>query len=300
MPQDFSYQRDVAPYVANFFGEVRRDPKLSPEAMDRVQTSVLGGVQGVEAQRLKLKEEQDQNLLRNLSAKQTLLHLDDFRRRRDQEVREAEEVGAVGEEIRGIMSTDEPDYLKFQKLRDATLRNLGTAAANPNVGRMLSTAESLLPPPAKDPLTFAERIRLGMQGVPREILDTRDPDLIGQYAGAVAERQKFEEERERQVREAAEKNDRFRDSLLSKDIKYASNDDPVWMDDDSKVHARVIVDRWGTPEEKKIFFGPENNDHRRMDIVNRVKTRELTKRLTGASADPKADKKVVVAKKFGV
>lgn len=284
-PQDFDYQRDIAPSLSRFFGEIRRDPRLSPQSVERLQSTVLRDSNEIEAQRMKLQEERDQSLLRNLSARQTMLHLDEFRRRQREEERQAEEASQAAASIRATVGTDEPDAIKRAKLRDLTLSSLGTAVTNPNVARMLDLANGAFPQD-KDPFTPAQYVQMGMEGVPPEVLATGDPLVIGQYAGAVAEQRRRRTLLEKQMMDKAEKDESYQLRILDAPIKFARPAEgadpaaPKSLDEESAVNARIVVLKWGTPEEK-AEFDASKDDVLRAKIANDVRIRQITRRVNG-------------------
>lgn len=296
MPTDFSYERDVQAYIPRFFSEIRQDKNLSPQSVERLQTGVLKTAQDIELQRMKLVEERDQSLLRKLSAEQTMLHLDDFRRRQKREEQEAQEAGATAEAIRGITQSNLPDYDKRAKLRDLTLSNLGTASRNPVVQDMLRLTNAALPDP-KDQFTPAQYIEMGLKGVPNEVIASGDPTLIGRFMAVGAEAEAERELRTKATMERMDKDEAEQRRVLHAPLKFQKDtENPEapqrWLEDESQLTAKVIVERWGTPDEKKEFYSSKDNDPDRARIANDVRFRVLV----GDGGQP--DKREAVRSKF--
>ena len=83
--QDFSFERDIQGYASNYFDTIGNDPRLSPQRKAQLQGTLLGGVEDIQNQRLKLQEERDNGMMRTLKMQGYQSDLEDARAKRIQQ-----------------------------------------------------------------------------------------------------------------------------------------------------------------------------------------------------------------------
>lgn len=280
-PTDFSFERDVAPHASRFFAEIGRSP-VSPEAANRLQGTLLGGITDIETQRNKLREERMQGKMRELQYAEGVSALEEARARRQRIENETAKVGAVKEQVTGIIrGTDDP-ALKRQRLAELEFENSGID--DPSVRRIFDTGREVLPPVRKSDFTPAQ-IAAFAEDVPPEVLARQDPVEIGQYVGVAAQRKKDLEDRKK----ALEDSDDERGKLLERDFEFDKDESDIetWLKPDSTNNASLVVEVFGSPEEKaqweKLKTAP--SDHARAMLAMRIQNRERLKRVAPTKRD---------------
>lgn len=284
---DFSFDRDIAPYASRFFGEVSADPGLTEQARARVQGTLLGGVQDIQKQRLELQKEKDDADYRRLRYAEGLGSLEESRLRRKRIEESAGQVTGAAALAKSIVDSNDDPMTKAQRLAAAELENAGISATNPDVGQVFNIAKSAIPLGPKPLVSNAQRISLALKGVPAEIIASGDPDLI---AAAAEKHAAFEEgmqaERQRLTAQSKEAEE-ARDKLLDADFKFAQDEatkEPTgWLEDDSTMKAALLVDVYGTPEEKKQFelLKDADSDQGRVELARNIQMRQLREKLRG-------------------
>lgn len=282
----FSFERDIAPATTRFFNEVGADRRLSNEARTRIQGQLLGGIEDIETRRLQLQEERDKGKLRGLQMQEGLTALDDARARRLRIEKQDAQVAEAQNQVRSIIDSGEPEAVKRQRLADAELAYAGVDDAT--VGRVFNAADRVIPKSAKSTFTPSQIAEFAAKNVPAEIIATGDPMLIGQWAGQLAERKTAMEEKKKQIAE----NEQERDKLLDVDFDFddPAPDDadgtPKWLKPVSTQDAELVVETFGTPEEREQFekFRSAPSDHPRVTLAMRIQKRERQKKLAGGKS----------------
>lgn len=255
---DFSYDRDIAPQTARFFNKVGADPTLSHEAKMRLQGSTLGGVQGIETQRLKLQEERDQGRARKLDYEASSMRLEEARAARARaEQREARRA-TVTATAKGILdSADDPETK-----RQALARTALDFADDKDALDTFDIATKALPKPKESTISDAQTLSMVLDGIPQEeIIAAKES---GDYSnlGKIAHKLQKDALAAKEGREAAE--DKTKAGMAQKlelakmPLKFqkpeVDGDEPQWLDDSSTAVATKVVEALGTPEERQRFM----------------------------------------------
>jgi len=290
---DFSYDRDVAPHLSRFFGRVAADPRLSPESQLRLQTEVLSGVNAIEDQRLKLQQQRDQGVLARQRMEMGLLQMDDTRRQiREREARAAKAAQA-STEIRSVLgdSTLTPTQKK-QRLAESAVGYM--TDADTNVRDQFGVAMKALPEDEEEQFTPSQLIEMGASNVPPEVIASGDPTLIGRYMGQAAEAAREQKLKERVMLKQLEGDEQERKRVLTAPMRYADPDDEgrVYLKDESQVAAKLLVQKYGTPEEREAFAA-QQDDRERARIAMEIQIRNL-------SAGGQPDKRTAVKSRLGL
>lgn len=271
---EFEYDTAVAPYVTNFFGRMAADKRLSPQSRLRIQTDLLKGVGEIQEQRLKMQEQRDQGMLRSMRMQAGLLQMEETRRQIADQRRKAERSTALNTALRDTLNDNTLDpETKRQRIAAVALEN----ADDDDVRTQAMFAMEALPTKEKkEELTFAQRLEIASRGVPREVLDSGDPELIGR---SLAE----QEQRDAQLRQQAKELEASRDQrkeLFSKPIRFAKSENSFepakYLEDESHQAAKLMI-RFGTPDEQKAF--DQGDDIQRARIAQAIQVRELSKML---------------------
>lgn len=278
-PPEFSYDRDIAPQASRFFDEIGADTTLSHEAKMRLQGSLLGGVQGIESQRLKLQEERDQGRARKLDYEASSMRLEEARAARARaEQQEARRAGVTAT-AKSILGSEADDDTKRQMLALSALDHAGDDDAVKTFG----LAEKVLPETPKSAISPAERYSAALKGIPQETIDdalrTGNLDLIA-VAAADVEAQKDAEAEAKRLRHArGDDADRLKLELAKAPLKFQKDEmkgDTGWLEPESTQKATAIVLALGTPAEQARFDALKgaDSDHARADLIEKIQLRE--------------------------
>lgn len=282
MAELFSYERDVAPAGTNFFAEIGANSKLDREAVSRLQGKLLGGLGEIEEQRNKLAEERMQGKLRGLQYREGVSALEDARARRARIESETAKVGEVKGAVDSIIRGGADPDTKRQQLAELEFATSGID--DPSVRRVFDTGREVLPAPRTSQFTPAQ-IASFAEDVPPEVLARQDPVEIGQYVGMAAQRKKEIEERRKQLEES----DDERGKLLEKDFEFDEDESGLrnWMKPESTSDASLVVEVFGTPEEKaqfaKLKTAPDDKD--RAMLAMKIQNRERLRRVAPSKRD---------------
>lgn len=277
---EFSFQNDVAPYASRFFSEVEADPYLSRNDKAQLQGSLLGGVQDIETQRLQLAEEKERGKLRSLQYNEGVLAFDEAKARRARIEQAAGKRTALKQEAQGIVAGADTPEEKQRKL--AALRLANSDTEDPDVRSVFDAAQDALPAARKANFSPEQLARFAAEDVPANVLASGDPYAIGQAISEAARRKETLEARKKE----AETNSAARQKLLESELKFAKGEDDIesdWLEPESTIDAELIVNAFGTPEEKQKFADLKNaeSDTKRALLVRGVQLRERTKGLAG-------------------
>jgi hypothetical protein len=296
-PTDFSFDRDIAPHANRFFNEIDASSTLSHGAKMRLQGSLLGGVAGIETQRLKLQEERDQGRMRKLQYEDSSMALEQARAERARrEQSEARRAGVSGI-AKGILDGDGDTETK----RQALARTAMDYTDDKDAQNVFGMAERALPTKSKEEYTAMQVADLAskMAGkVDPELIPMlmQNPAALGGVLGTIAQGE-LERERDRKLAEDKteqfydpKKSDEFGPNDLDKNNKSRVHDEqgkPRWMDDESTATARRIIQSLdGTPEEIEEFekLGKDSkSDRERHRLAENVRLRYQLARARGAA-----------------
>lgn len=289
-PQDdFSFDRDIAPYASKFFGEVSADPGLTEQARARVQGTLLGGAKEIQAQRAELQKEKDDTDYRRLRYAEGMSSLEESRLRRKRIEDQAGQVTGAASLVSGIINSNDDPMTKAQKLAQAELENATVSATNPDAAQVFAIGRGAIPKAPAPAVSNAQRISLALKGVPADVIATGDPDLIAEYAGEHARVQDEQKALRDRAIAKTEEGEKIRNELLDADFKFAKDDATQettgWLDDESTQKAALIVDAFGTPEEQKQFEALKEapSDQARVELARSIQMRQLREKLKGAT-----------------
>lgn len=290
--QEFSFDRDVGAYASKYFDTIGNDSRLTHEQKVQLKGTLLGGVDDIQAQRLKLQEEKDQGVMRSLQMQGYQSDLEDARARRIQTQREAEAMVDVRDTVTQITgSKDHTPEQKRQLLAEAEMNH--PLAGDPALGRMFGLGHEMLP---KGGSTFtpgqtASYIsKLAGRMHPEDLAAAlQDPVTMG---ALLAEADAEEKENTEATKLRDRKDDEasvIRKGMMLKELRFAKdetlNEPSVWLDDDSTRDAEMIVKALGTSAEQKKFdeLRTAPSDEERYALIRSIQRRELGARLGGES-----------------
>ena len=277
---EFSYENSIAPAASRFFTEIQRNTKLDPAAQARLQSGLLNGVAAIEEQRKKLQAERMSSMLDRQRYEENEMAMRDAAAKRQRIADEERKTGEVADEISAILTAQGDETAKRMALTALSLRRSRDAITNPDIARQFGTAYEMLPS-RKPLLTPEQQIGLVEKGVSPDVLATESPAAIGTAARMAGEKRKATEAAESEAARLRKERDATLDSLLSVDPKFVedSRSGKAWLLPD--VHSRfdVLVETLGTPEEKKQWALPRDDDRDHARIAAQIQARELRKRL---------------------
>ena len=300
--QEFSYDRDIGGYASKFFDSIGNDPRLSPERKAQLQGTLLGGVEDIQNQRLKLQEEKDNGVMRSLKMQGYQSDLEDARAKRIQMQKDTEAIGGAKTRVNSIlgdqsMSAEQKRQLLAQEELNHPL------AGDPSLGRVFNLGREALPKEEKPLYTPGQTVnylsKIAGKVSPEELsMAMRDPvAMSAMIAEAEAQEREDKEAMTLNKRKDAEAHE-IKKGMMLKDLKFAKDetDAPTgWLDDESTRDAEMIVLALGTPEEQKAFSDLKDapSDEPRADLVRSIQRRELEARLSGKTrgAAPEEDRK---------
>jgi hypothetical protein len=288
--QEFSYDRDIGGYASKYFDSIDANTRLSHERKAQLQGTLLGGVEDIQNQRLKMQKEKDEGVLRSLDVRKTQSDLEDARARRIQMQKDTEAIGGAKERVNSILgdASMSPEQ-KRQLLAQEELNH--PLAGDQNLSRVFNLGREALPKEKEQMFTPSQQVeflaKVANSARPEDaIAALRDPAAMAQLrAAAEAQEKEDKEANDLRGRKDAEAHE-IRKGMMLKDLKFAKDetDAPTsWLDDESTRDAEMIVLALGTPEEQKAFSDLKDapSDEPRADLVRSIQRRELEARLNG-------------------
>lgn len=255
---EFSYDTDVKPYASKLFDRIGSDRNMSTEQVTRLQSGLLGGVEGIEAQRLELQKERDMGRKRKLDYQQEVFALEEARARRTRiEQMEQRRAGVTATAKSILDSADDPETKRQMLARTAL-----DYTDDPLAKETFDIAASALPKERSGGFTPNQiaglTAKLGNKVAPEDLPTVlSDPMLLGQALAAVA---KDEEDTKEAKRLAEDQSDQARAAkleLAKMPLKFAKDaatgEMSDWLEDSSTAVATKVVEALGTPAEKERF-----------------------------------------------
>ena len=277
---DFSFDRDIAPHASRYFNRVDANPNLSHEAKMRLQGSMLGGVEGIEAQRMKLQEERDQGRARKLDYESSAYRLEQARA--DRTRLEQMEARRAGLNLTAKSILDGPDDPETK--RQTLARTALDYADDPDALKVFSIAQDALPKEKEDSLiSNSNALALILDGIPQE--EIAYAKKTGDYSrvGKLSRDLKVQHEATVEVKKLEkldEKDAKTRKLELAKmPLKFAKDEatgeESGWLEDSSTAVATKVVEALGTPAEKARFakLKAADSDRERALLVELIQLR---------------------------
>lgn len=290
---NFSYDRDIAPHASKFFDSIDADPTLSHGAKMRLQGTLLGGMEGIEAQRLKLQEERDQGRQRKLQYENSVFALENARAERARrEQMEARRAG-VAATAKGILDGAGDPETKRQVLARTALDFAGDNDAM----EVFKTATGALPKEREGGLTpnqiadFTSRI--GEYVTPEDLPDVlSNPMLLGQVLGKVGAEELKRKEAKKLADDKTEAGKAQKLELAKMPLKFAkgeAGEESGWLEDSSTAIATKVVEALGNPQEKERFtkLKTAGSDRERAMMVELIQLRHRFDNERAPSEAPK-------------
>lgn len=281
---EFSYEQNIAPFATKFFGEIGSDRFLSAADKAQLQGKLVGGVHEIETQRQKLENERKEGRLRDLQYSEGINAFDEAKARRSRIEQAAAKRGGIKAQAQGILASADPEPVKREKLG---LLQLETSDLDdPQVSDIFRAAETALPPAKKSAFSPEQLARFAAEDVPQEVISSGDPFLIGQAISRAAARKEALESRKKELESSTE----GKKKLLESDFKFQKGEDDIeteWLDDNSTQEATLVVEAFGTPQEKAKFAALKGapSDSERALLARNIQLRERLKGLAGSKAD---------------
>ena len=290
--QEFSFEKDVAPYASRYFDRVSSDPNLTQGQKTELQGMLLGGVDEIKQQQLKLREDQQQGRMRDLQYASGVSALEEARARRARMESASGEVAGAQAVVKSIFNEADTPEEKRRKLGAYQVSNAAALALNPDAKQVFDIASSALPK-EESRMTASQRARFAAQRVPREILDTEDPVLIGETAAQLEVESKEIEYGEKLRADQSDAARQMKLKLAQESLKFAKSEETdaesEWLEPESTRKATLIVAALGSPEEQKRFdkLRTASSDRERADLIEKIQLREQLHALRGGMATGK-------------
>ncbi len=257
-PAPFDFDRDVASHASKFFDTVGADSGLSHESKMRIQGTLLGGIEGIQAQRLKLQEERDQGRARKLAYESQVFDLEEARSRRTRLEQQEQRRAGVTATAKGILDSQDDPETKRQMLARTAL----DFADDKDALDVFDIAAKALPEAKSGGLTpnqiadFTSRI--GEHIHPDDLPSVLgDPVLLGEVLGKVAKTELEAKEAKKLADDQSDQAKATKLELAKMPLKFRKaemeGEDPQWLEDSSTAVATKVVEALGTPEEQARF-----------------------------------------------
>jgi len=287
---DFSFEKDVAPYASRYFDRIAANPALSGSQKTELQGMLLGGVDEIRQQQLKLQEDRQQGRMRDLQYATGVSALEEARAKRARMEMASREVGESQFVVQQIMAGMDTPEEKRRKLAEYKIANAAKLALNPDAKQVFEIADSSLPKSGIGDLTKSQISRFAEKKVPLEILETGDPVLIGQTAAQIAAIDEAKQKLEKGDEEAKQ----LRLRLAQEPLKFAKDEttgtQSDWLEPESTMRAELIIESFGdsvTKEDRERFAALKTagSDRERADLIEKIQLREQVKALRGGVED---------------
>lgn len=281
---EFDPQRDIAPYAAvSLFDDISNDRNLTSRSRSQLQGTLLGGIQDIELQRLKLQQEREEGNLRRQRMAQGSIALEVARMQLDRERQAAAAATNAESDMRSIVDSDADPVTKADALNRWAFDN-PYALANPAVEGRFRAAQDIIGKAPKSPYTNEQLQEAGEYGVPREIL--ADPYARGRFIGDAKERRRLQEVQRKNEEQAAEKGEArdyaaqhelARDRQQKKLGSIRFKNDPAtgaaagFRDEDAGSIQLLLEDEATKEEREKFSKAPLADQHKLLlDLQGRV------------------------------
>lgn len=254
---EFSYDKDVLPYAGRMFDRIGSDRNMTTEQVSRLQSGLLGGVEGIEAQRLKLQEERDMGRKRKLDYEGDVFALEEARARRTRiEQMEQRRAGVTATAKSILDSTDNPETKRQMLARTAL-----DYADDREALQTFDIAASALPKEKTGGFTPNQiaglTAKLGNKVAPEDLpFVLSNPVLLGQALAAVAKDEDDTKEAKRLAEDQSDQAQKAKLELAKMPLKFAKDEsggESEWLEDGSTAVAAKVVEALGTPAEKERF-----------------------------------------------
>ena len=301
METTFDYQRDIAPAIPRFFGEIQSNTKLSDAAKQRLQAGVFAGAEDINKQRMAIQAERERSVLNQMRMKESQLAMEEDAMRREKTRRETERIAQLDASIKNVVGQDIDPTTKSQRLAELELEFSDITASVPEAGRRFDIARGTLPLAPKSLMTPSQQMDAAIKGVPPEVIASGDPVLMGQFMGLAAERDAEIQRRAEVAKAEASQSKSVMMDMLTSELDFEKPMDVdvvvdgkrdveqrVYMTDAAHARAKFLVDMFGTPEEKQAFEEAKSpvDDRPRAALAERIRVRRLGEIARGAVEGP--------------
>jgi len=280
--QEFSFEKNVAPYASKYFDRVSADPNLTGGQKRELQGMLLNGVDEIRQQQVKLQETAMRGRMRDLQYAGGISALEEARARRARMEAATGEVADAQSVVQSIVSSTDSPEEKRRKLGEYKVANAGRLALNPDAGQVFAIGESVLPKTASE-FTPSQVARFAAQKVPAEVLATGDPMLVGQWAAQIADQEEMDKEARKLREDKSEQAAQMKLKLAQESLKFAKDEttgtESEWLEPDSTNKARLIVSALAPDALER--FEKMGSDRERATFVNNIQLREQINALRG-------------------
>lgn len=275
---DFSFERDIAPHASRFFDRLGSDPNLPFADKMRLQGELLGGVAGIESQRLKLQEERDQGRARKLQYEDSAMRLEEARAERARREQSEARRAGVTATAKGILDSDADPETKRQALARTAL----DYADDKDALNTFGIASDALPKESGfTPSQIASMTeRLGDEVSPEDLpLVLGNPTLLGNVLGRIAKKAEAAKEARKLAEDKSDEAKAQKLELAKMPLKFqkpeVEGDEPTWLEDSSTAVATKVVEALGTAEEQQRFMKLKTagSDRERAMLVELIQLR---------------------------
>lgn len=292
-PTDFSYDRDIAPATSRFFNRVEANPNLTHAAKMRLQSSTLGGVEAIEAQRLKLQEERDQGRARKLDFEASSMRLEEARAARARAEQSEARRGAVTATAKSILDSNDDPETKRQLLARTAL----DYADDKDALHTFGIAADALPKPKESRISDSQTLAMVLDGIPQDEIiaakETGDFSRIGAFAQKIQAETQAAKEARKLAEDQSEQAKAQKLELAKMPLKFQKpemdGDEPQWLEDSSTAVATKVVEALGTPEERQRFtkLKSAGSDRERAMMVELIQLRHRFDNERPSEAKPR-------------
>jgi hypothetical protein len=293
METTFDYQRDIAPAIPRFFGEIQSNTKLSDAAKQRLQAGVFAGAEDITKQRMAIQAERERSVLNQMRMNESRLAMEEDAMRREKTRRETERIAQLDASIKDVVGQDIDPTTKSQRLAELELEFSDITASVPEAGRRFDLARGTLPLAPKSMFTPSQMVEQAAKGVPPEVIASGDPMLIGKFMGLAAERDAEIERRAEVAKAEASQSKSVMMDMLTSDLEFQKPDPNAleprpYMTDAAHARAKFLVNAFGTEEEKAEFERVKSpvDDRPRAALAERIRVRRLGEIARGAVEGP--------------
>lgn len=281
---DFSYENDVSPYTSRLLGQIGSNRDLSADTKLRLQGKLLGNAMEIEKQRLDLESSRTQADLRRLQLSEGQSAIENARLKRIRAEQDASKIGTVKQEVQGILSSGLPYQEKQARITQLQLAYVDNT--EPAIQDALKIGASSIPQPKE--ISAATQLQAGRYNVPPEVMATGDSFLIGRFVGDAIKKeeeatlgakmaQADQKEKKRIVQETE-------DQIIGSELEFVKTEDGEvtdWLAPESTAKVGLLVDAYGSPEDKKLFEQTRtaDSDLQRRELFYKIRSRVLLDRV---------------------
>lgn len=248
MPDEFSYEADIAPATTSFLRDVRTNRDLEPDARRRMANNFFGDVSTIRNIRDRNSRFAAASAMDAVQLETAQFNLAQARQRAKQEDEDVAVAAQTDDEIFGILddvesTPQEKEQALYRLQVEKTTRN----PRNSYIHRKFAPAINVVKGRAPEPLTNAQVLDALEAGVPRSVIESGDVAAVGSELSRLRsekERAALDKEAEKTREQDAEDADKQRGLLQRavRDVEFFQDPDTL-TEDPSRFKNPVTVAR---------------------------------------------------------